>query len=62
MFETKENTSGEIKFTTFLDSGREPCQQAVQDFLGECLFHISNFFILVNIVFLRYPYTSISKL
>ena len=42
MFETKENTSGEIKFTTLLGSGREPCQQAVQDFLGERLSHISN--------------------
>ena len=43
MFEAKENTSGEIKSTTFLGSGREPCQQAVQDFLGERLSHISNF-------------------
>ena len=41
MFETKVNTYGEIKFTTFLGSGREPCQQAVQDFLGELLSHIS---------------------
>ena len=43
MFETKENTSGEIKSTTFLGSGREPCQQAVQDFLGERLSHILKF-------------------
>ena len=42
MFETKVNTLGEIKFTTFLGSGCEPCQQAVQDFLGERLSHISN--------------------
>ena len=52
MFEAKENTSGEIKSTTFLGSGREPCQQAVQDFLGERLSHKFEFFILVNIVFL----------
>ncbi len=37
MFEIKETTTSEANRTTFLGSGRETCQQAIQDFLGECL-------------------------
>jgi len=37
MFETKENVHPDANYTTFWDYGREPCQQALYGFLGECL-------------------------